>query len=520
MKMIAGLSLRKKISIVTVAPTMMAVLLASCAFLWLARYLLLDTVRADTIGMADAVGSSCTAALMFKDETSAREIISSLGQDPKVLQAYLYLENGIALASYHKGGAAEARVVPRLVSGITNDGDESLIIVREISLDRERLGTFYIRVSLESVHLLLVKVVTFLLGIGGCILLIVWVVSSRLQALVFQPLLDLAKAVKTISDRKDYGIRATNTSSDEIGELITGFNGMLEQIQRRDQDLLQHGKALSLRSAELSAANDKLSVAIVKAEEASRAKSEFLAKMSHELRTPLTAIIGYSELLKEELEEERDESHLVDLDRIHAAGKHLLTLINDILDISKIEAGKMELQLHTFLVADVIDDVISMTRGLVEKNGNRLSFKQDGDVGAMHSDPVKLRQILWNLIGNSGKFTRGGSVELRVSSFQKDDEKWLSFQVWDTGIGISEENQKKLFQLFTQADDSTTRKFGGTGLGLAITQRFARMMGGEIVVSSTPGTGSIFDVQLPRHARPVGAPVGVPAGVPVEVGPR
>jgi signal transduction histidine kinase len=320
-----------------------------------------------------------------------------------------------------------------------------------------------------------------------------------MQRLVSNPILNLARIVKSISREKNYFIRASKTTQDEVGDLIDGFNQMLEQIQERDEALQRHGEKLSLRSAEVSAINNQLSIAIEKAEQASKAKSEFLAKMSHELRTPLNAIIGYSELLKEEMDGTQEHEHLEDLGRIHTAAKHLLTLINDILDISKIEAGKMDMLVEPFDVRDVVNEVLRTIHNLVEKNGNRLTVEFADNPGGMLSDPVKLRQILLNLIGNSGKFTQNGHIELCVDRYMEKGMARLLFQVKDTGIGITSEDQQKLFQVFTQADGSTTRKYGGSGLGLAISQRFACMMGGDITVESSPGNGSTFVLRLPAE---------------------
>ena len=235
----------------------------------------------------------------------------------------------------------------------------------------------------------------------------------------------------------------------------------------------------------------------LRAEQASRAKSEFLANMSHELRTPLNAIIGYSELLREEAADKNQTDSLPDLDKIHGAGKHLLGLINDILDISKIEAGKIDLFRETFQVRTMVDSVLGTARTLIEKNGNQIVLEFDTEPGEITSDQLKLRQILLNLLSNAGKFTQHGQVSLRIDRRRIEDEDWLYFQIRDTGIGISKENQERIFNIFTQEDSSTTRKYGGTGLGLAISRRFCQMMGGDITVASEPGKGSTFEICIP-----------------------
>ena len=234
------------------------------------------------------------------------------------------------------------------------------------------------------------------------------------------------------------------------------------------------------------------------AEEANRAKSTFLANMSHELRTPLSAIIGYSEMLLEEAEEEGDAAGFApDMRKIEGNARHLLGLINDVLDLSKVESGKMEVFAETFEVEAVLRDVASTVESLVDKKGNRLILKIGPGLGAMHSDVTKIRQALLNLIGNAAKFTEAGILTLAASREPAPEGDRILFRVSDTGIGMTEEQRAKLFQRFVQADSSTTRKFGGTGLGLSLTRAFAEMLGGTVEVESEEGHGSSFTVSLP-----------------------
>ena len=244
------------------------------------------------------------------------------------------------------------------------------------------------------------------------------------------------------------------------------------------------------------------------AQAASQAKSAFLANMSHELRTPLNAIIGYSDMLKEDAEDLGYEDFIPDLHKIQTAGKHLLSLISDILDISKIEAGRMELYLETFNPASLIDDVVLTVESLVEKNSNKFEIDYPSDLGMMYADITKTRQILLNLLSNAAKFTKSGTIKIsaervtnKSSKIQKLEESSESivFRVVDTGIGIPPEHMQHLFQAFMQGDTSTTRKYGGTGLGLTISRHFCLMMGGDIQVESELGGGSIFTVCLPTH---------------------
>ena len=230
---------------------------------------------------------------------------------------------------------------------------------------------------------------------------------------------------------------------------------------------------------------------------ASRHKSQFLANMSHELRTPMNAIIGITEMLLEDARALGQEDQIEPHERILRAGKHLLALINDILDLSKIEAGKMELHLESFAIAPLVEEVVTTIRPLAEKNGNRVVVECPVDLGTMRADVTRVRQALLNLASNAGKFTERGLVTIAVARRRDDGRNWITFAVSDTGIGMTTEQMAKLFEEFTQADASTTRKYGGTGLGLAISRRFCRMMGGDITVESTPGQGSTFTIRLP-----------------------
>jgi signal transduction histidine kinase len=230
--------------------------------------------------------------------------------------------------------------------------------------------------------------------------------------------------------------------------------------------------------------------------EASQHKSQFLANMSHELRTPLNAIIGVSEMLREDAESLNQD--LEPLDRVLGAGRHLLALINDILDLSKIEAGRMELHLETFLLMPLIEDVAKTIEPMATKNGNRLVIDCPANLGTIHADQIRFRQSLLNLASNANKFTEKGTITIAACQGQDSGRDWITLAVADTGIGMTPEQMGKLFQEFSQASSSTASKYGGTGLGLAISKRFCQMMGGDITVESTPGRGSTFTIRLPR----------------------
>jgi signal transduction histidine kinase/DNA-binding response OmpR family regulator len=288
---------------------------------------------------------------------------------------------------------------------------------------------------------------------------------------------------KTIQDRVDDVQRVNDRLADEVRE------------RKLMESLLAHNVKIADEARE-------------RAEEANRTKSEFLANMSHELRTPLNAIIGYSEILEEDAIDQGQESLINDIKKIRNAGKHLLSLINDVLDLAKIESGKVDLYLESFDVNKMVKDVIDTLKPTCEKNNNKMVVNCPEHIGLMRSDFTKVRQSLFNLLSNASKFTHNGEVKLTVKqevvkAKTGETQKFLHFIVQDTGIGMKPEHCKKLFQAFSQADSSTTRKYGGTGLGLAITQNFINMMGGEVAVESEYGVGSTFTLKLPQIARQV-----------------
>jgi signal transduction histidine kinase len=328
-----------------------------------------------------------------------------------------------------------------------------------------------------------------------------WALCNGLAVFAGYPLLLDSKliGVMAVFARRDFTASAIGAMAAVADGIALGIDRKRSEgeLARYTADLEHAHETQRENTNQLSTLVEELRTTQKQAEAATRAKSDFLASMSHELRTPLNAIILYSELLQEEAEDHRAPGSIPDLQRIQFAGKHLLDLINGILDLSKIEAGKMALSLEDIEIRSMIDELIDTVGPLVQKNDNTMTVRVADDVSRMHADLMKTRQILLNLLSNAGKFTRDGAIALDVSRCAVDGVAAVEFRVTDTGLGMTAEQAGKIFEPFTQADVTTTRKYGGTGLGLAIVSRFCQLMGGTVSVESRPGEGSCFTVRLP-----------------------
>jgi len=390
-------------------------------------------------------------------------------------------------------------------------------------LDQEgqQEGTLYLKArTSESTR----DATELLRGMGILFLLstLVAVAASRvLQRIISDPIARLAEVAGKVARDQDYTVRAKAEGGGETAVLVEAFNSMLTMIQQRDaqvsvardnaekarEKLAEINEVLEDTNRTLEAKVTERTVelhkAMTAAREANQAKSSFLAKMSHELRTPMNAIIGYTEMLMEDAGDRGDDDAIEDLRKILSAARHLLGLINDVLDLSKIEAGKMDLYLESFDVWTFVNDVVPTAQPLIDRNKNQLRVECDEAIGTMRADATKLRQIMLNLLSNASKFTDGGVVSLKVNRDSSGGRESIVFDVADSGIGMSEDQIGRLFQVFSQADSSTSAKYGGTGLGLAISRQFARLMGGDITVASKPGEGSTFRVRIPVEVAPV-----------------
>jgi signal transduction histidine kinase/DNA-binding response OmpR family regulator len=484
-----------------------ALLLACTAFIAYDMVTFRETMVRNLSTQAQIIGSNTASALLFNDPQSAENTLSALKAAHNILSAGIYTPDGRLFASYSRSAAGQISGLPSIPSGQTEIHwlkNEEIVLVRSMVFEGKPTGTVYIRSDVEELNRRLKRYVGIAAIVLSACLMAALLISSIFRRAVADPIVRLAEVARVVSRDKNYSVRATPTRSPgELAILIDAFNEMLAQIQQTESALRKAHDGLEQRvqerTAEVEAAKkevEEFSRSILRAKEeverGSKFKDQFLSTMSHELRTPLNAVLGFSDLLADERYGPLNERQQRYVSHIHTGGKHLLSLISDILDLSKIEAGRMELAIESLRVETVFGEVLSAMRPLADKKSQEMSMSVEAGL-AVRADSTRFKQVLMNLLGNAIKFTpNGGHIEV-AARLNKDR---VRVEVRDNGPGIPPEEQKRIFEAFYRLRESG-KKTEGTGLGLAITHRLVELHGGELGLESQIGQGSCFHFCLP-----------------------
>jgi signal transduction histidine kinase/CheY-like chemotaxis protein len=496
-------SITKRLTRMNILVSGAALLIAGAAFVGYDRVTFRESMVHNLSIQAQIAGGNTVSALLFNDPQSAESTLSALKAAPNIVSAGIYTPAGQPFATYSRDATGQVLTLPAIPPGQIEGHwfkDGQLVVVRKIVFQGKPTSTVYIQSDLQEMNHRLKRYAVIAAFVLMTSLIAALLVASTFQRAVAEPIVHLAEIVRIVSRDKNYGLRATPTGNrDEPDILIHAFNDMLGQIQQRDEALRDAHRELEerveARTAQLAAANKELERQNREVERATQLKSQFLASMSHELRTPLNAIIGFSDLLAEKTAGDLTDKQQRFVGHVRDGARHLLQLINDILDLSKIESGLLELRRETFSVSEALPEVLSVIRPLAMAKKIRIEHAQE--TFSVYADRVRFKQILYNLLSNALKFTpEGGTVRVEVST----GDNLICIAISDTGVGIRSEDQQLIFEEFRQAGETTRGVKEGTGLGLAITKRLVERQGGTIRVTSEIGKGSCFSFTLPAGA--------------------
>ncbi|MDY7033023.1 MAG: ATP-binding protein [Thermodesulfobacteriota bacterium] len=550
-----NVSIKSKLTTIIMLTSTIVLFLASFSFVVNEVITFRRDMIEDMQTLGKMIGIHTAASLVFNDKKSAEETLKAMSADPNIIAAYIHLDDGRVFAEYsrERKDNMESFFQPEQDSHyhtheiweLMKKTGESFYFFKDrfdlfspIVLDGNMEGVVHIRSDLEKLY----SKLWWLGGTATIVMLISSLVgyflSRRLRRVISEPILRLTETMKDVSKEKTYSVRAEKKTNDELGTLIDGFNEMLSQIELRDEKLERHRDELeekvTLRTAELSKINHDLNQAVIELKQAKEAadianitKSQFLANMSHELRTPLNAIIGFTELIIDKRIGDLNPTQEEYLNDVLESSRHLLSLINDVLDLSKVEAGKLEYRPTDFDLKDLLLGSLVMVKEKALKHGIRISSDLNGVPDTIRADERHFKQIMYNLLSNAVKFTPdGGSVALKARHVSSEnggfitndgravtlpnrynilhtitERKCIEISVEDTGIGLKAEDLARIFDPFEQGDSSASRKYQGTGLGLSLTKRLVELHGGSIWAESEgEGKGSIFRLAIPIHS--------------------
>lgn len=533
-KIFPNATLKQKLTTINLLVCSIVLLLSSLAYFGLEIYSFRRSMAANHTSLAEVIAANAAVVLPFNDRELARNTLSSLSSEPNIQLAYIFDKQNEPLAQYIRKGSVSGTFgnnrplfspseYQRLADGIQAGGkthyfsNNHLAVFCPVVTQGQRIGMVYLNADLGAFARWKRLFAGCVLGVLGLSFLLAYFLSHQLQHFISRPILYLVDKMEMVTKEEDFTVRATKQTNDEVGILIDGFNNMLVHLQDRDQQLGKYRLHLEdlvrKRTAELRRTNQELQQTVAElertkqaAEEANRIKSRFLANISHELRTPMVGVLSSTELL---LNSGLDSGQRTLVETLNSSGEALLDILNDLLDLSKIEAGKLTLEDVDFNLLEVIDGPVELLgKGAFAKNVELICDVAPEIPLVLRGDPGRLRQVLFNLLSNAIKFTPSGEVLLRVAPEQQDLRKTvLRFEVIDSGVGIEPADQLRIFDSFSQADESITRLHGGTGLGLSIVKQLVEIMGGRVGLQSEPGKGSVFSFALSFEVGSASVPV-------------